>query len=100
MLNFEQITTRVDSCPYSEILDYPKTLARDKFPTHLSHKEKVSLRLQLRQYPQHFIFVATYEWVQYARTFDPGRSVQPSLTFPSKAGAYSSKAPSRCSTLG
>jgi hypothetical protein len=99
MLNFEQITTRVGSCPYSEILDYPKTLARDKFPTYLSHKEKVLLRLQLRQYPQHFIFVATNEWALCARAFDPGKSFQPSLMFPSKAGAYSSKAPSWCSTL-
>ncbi len=48
---------------------------------------------------KHF-FIVTYKWAQKARLFASGMIFQPSLMFASKAIAYPTEAPFRCSTLG
>ncbi len=49
---------------------------------------------------KHTLVVIIYEWAKYARVFVPCKAFQTSLIFAYKAGAYTSEAPFRCSTLG
>jgi hypothetical protein len=44
------------------------------------------------RYSQHFIFFVTEKTAKQTRMFVPGRLLQPSLMFASKAGAYPSVA--------
>jgi len=48
---------------------------------------------------KHFTAVI-YECYKLVGVFVPGKHFQPSLMFESKAGAYTSEAPFRCSTVG